>query len=66
MADLVTPDQVKKFYRKAALVVHPDKVPYQKKKTTFHCAKSSVLPPAPPALLESPVFFLRAGGRAAV
>uniref|UniRef100_A0A3P8VJA0 Cyclin-G-associated kinase n=2 Tax=Cynoglossus semilaevis TaxID=244447 RepID=A0A3P8VJA0_CYNSE len=25
MADLVTPDQVKKFYRKAALVVHPDK-----------------------------------------
>lgn len=30
MADLVTPDQVKKFYRKAALVVHPDKVPYQK------------------------------------
>lgn len=32
MADLVTPDQVKKFYRKAALVVHPDKVPYQKKK----------------------------------
>lgn len=26
MADLVTPDQVKKCYRKAALVVHPDKV----------------------------------------
>lgn len=26
MADLVTPDQVKKYYRKAALVVHPDKV----------------------------------------
>lgn len=26
MADLVTPDQVKKFYRKAVLVVHPDKV----------------------------------------
>ncbi|XP_008334591.1 cyclin-G-associated kinase-like isoform X2 [Cynoglossus semilaevis] len=32
MADLVTPDQVKKFYRKAALVVHPDKAagqPYE-------------------------------------
>lgn len=28
MADLVTPDQVKKYYRKAALVVHPDKVHY--------------------------------------
>lgn len=28
MADLVTPDQVKKFYRRAALVVHPDKVQY--------------------------------------
>lgn len=26
MADLVTPDQVKRFYRKAVLVVHPDKV----------------------------------------
>lgn len=26
MADLVTPDQVKKVYRKAVLVVHPDKV----------------------------------------
>ena len=26
MADLVTPDQVKKYYRKAVLVVHPDKV----------------------------------------
>lgn len=26
MADLVTPDQVKKAYRKAVLVVHPDKV----------------------------------------
>ncbi|XP_047447535.1 cyclin-G-associated kinase isoform X1 [Mugil cephalus] len=25
MADLVTPDQVKKYYRKAVLVVHPDK-----------------------------------------
>ncbi|TSO98500.1 Cyclin-G-associated kinase [Bagarius yarrelli] len=25
MADLLTPDQVKKFYRKAALIVHPDK-----------------------------------------
>uniref|UniRef100_A0A8C7X4H4 J domain-containing protein n=1 Tax=Oryzias sinensis TaxID=183150 RepID=A0A8C7X4H4_9TELE len=32
MADLVTPDQVKKCYRKAALVVHPDKAtgkPYE-------------------------------------
>ncbi|XP_062873538.1 cyclin-G-associated kinase isoform X2 [Trichomycterus rosablanca] len=32
MADLVTPDQVKKFYRKAALIVHPDKAagqPYE-------------------------------------
>lgn len=29
MADLVTPDQVKKYYRKAALVVHPDKVQYK-------------------------------------
>ena len=26
MADLVTPEQVKKVYRKAVLVVHPDKV----------------------------------------
>ena len=26
MADLVHPDQVKKAYRKAVLVVHPDKV----------------------------------------
>lgn len=26
MADLVTPEQVKKYYRKAVLVVHPDKV----------------------------------------
>lgn len=26
MADLVTPDQVKKYYRKAVLIVHPDKV----------------------------------------
>lgn len=26
MADLVTPEQVKKIYRKAVLVVHPDKV----------------------------------------
>ncbi|NXI47205.1 GAK kinase, partial [Galbula dea] len=25
MADLVTPEQVKKYYRKAVLVVHPDK-----------------------------------------
>ncbi|MEE6509964.1 hypothetical protein FKM82_028613 [Ascaphus truei] len=25
MADLVNPDQVKKYYRKAVLVVHPDK-----------------------------------------
>uniref|UniRef100_A0A8C6UVG1 Cyclin-G-associated kinase n=1 Tax=Neogobius melanostomus TaxID=47308 RepID=A0A8C6UVG1_9GOBI len=25
MADLVTPDQVKKYYRKAVLIVHPDK-----------------------------------------
>ncbi|KAM6965438.1 cyclin-G-associated kinase [Aplochiton taeniatus] len=32
MADLVTPDQVKKFYRKAVLIVHPDKAtgqPYE-------------------------------------
>ncbi|CAN9512903.1 unnamed protein product [Ophioblennius macclurei] len=32
MADLVTPEQVKKFYRKAVLVVHPDKAtgqPYE-------------------------------------
>ncbi|XP_057686957.1 cyclin-G-associated kinase [Corythoichthys intestinalis] len=32
MADLVTPDQVKRFYRKAVLVVHPDKAtgkPYE-------------------------------------
>uniref|UniRef100_A0AAY5KX36 Cyclin-G-associated kinase n=1 Tax=Esox lucius TaxID=8010 RepID=A0AAY5KX36_ESOLU len=32
IADLVTPDQVKKYYRKAALVVHPDKAagkPYE-------------------------------------
>ncbi|KAM4706897.1 cyclin-G-associated kinase isoform 2-T2 [Discoglossus pictus] len=32
MAELVTPDQVKKYYRKAALVVHPDKAtgkPYE-------------------------------------
>lgn len=28
MADLVTPEQVKKYYRRAALVVHPDKVPH--------------------------------------
>ncbi|XP_069794450.1 auxilin isoform X2 [Narcine bancroftii] len=28
MADLVTPEQVKKVYRKAVLVVHPDKVTY--------------------------------------
>lgn len=26
MADLVTPEQVKKQYRRAVLVVHPDKV----------------------------------------
>lgn len=26
MSELVTPDQVKKYYRKAVLVVHPDKV----------------------------------------
>ncbi|NXU60076.1 GAK kinase, partial [Turnix velox] len=26
IADLVTPEQVKKYYRKAVLVVHPDKV----------------------------------------
>lgn len=26
MADLVTPEQVKKVYRRAVLVVHPDKV----------------------------------------
>ncbi|XP_034026857.1 cyclin-G-associated kinase isoform X2 [Thalassophryne amazonica] len=32
MADVVTPDQVKKYYRKAVLVVHPDKAtgkPYE-------------------------------------
>lgn len=29
MADLVSADQVKKYYRKAVLVVHPDKVQYQ-------------------------------------
>ncbi|XP_034092578.1 cyclin-G-associated kinase isoform X2 [Gymnodraco acuticeps] len=32
MAELVTPDQVKKFYRKAVLIVHPDKAtdkPYE-------------------------------------
>lgn len=32
MADLITPEQVKKFYRKAVLVVHPDKAtgqPYE-------------------------------------
>ncbi|XP_056430940.1 cyclin-G-associated kinase isoform X1 [Hyla sarda] len=32
MSELVTPDQVKKYYRKAALVVHPDKAtgqPYE-------------------------------------
>uniref|UniRef100_A0AAQ4P5M1 Cyclin-G-associated kinase n=1 Tax=Gasterosteus aculeatus aculeatus TaxID=481459 RepID=A0AAQ4P5M1_GASAC len=32
MADLVTPDQVKKYYRKAVLIVHPDKAtgqPYE-------------------------------------
>uniref|UniRef100_A0A8C9YMG9 Cyclin-G-associated kinase n=1 Tax=Sander lucioperca TaxID=283035 RepID=A0A8C9YMG9_SANLU len=32
MADLVTPDQVKKYYRKAVLIVHPDKTtgqPYE-------------------------------------
>nr|1XI5_J Chain J, Auxilin J-domain [Bos taurus]1XI5_K Chain K, Auxilin J-domain [Bos taurus]1XI5_L Chain L, Auxilin J-domain [Bos taurus]1XI5_M Chain M, Auxilin J-domain [Bos taurus]1XI5_N Chain N, Auxilin J-domain [Bos taurus]1XI5_O Chain O, Auxilin J-domain [Bos taurus]1XI5_P Chain P, Auxilin J-domain [Bos taurus]1XI5_Q Chain Q, Auxilin J-domain [Bos taurus]1XI5_R Chain R, Auxilin J-domain [Bos taurus] len=32
MADLVTPEQVKKVYRKAVLVVHPDKAtgqPYE-------------------------------------
>ncbi|KAG5840268.1 hypothetical protein ANANG_G00187010 [Anguilla anguilla] len=32
MADLINPDQVKKFYRKAVLVVHPDKAngqPYE-------------------------------------
>ncbi|XP_034155056.2 cyclin-G-associated kinase isoform X1 [Pangasianodon hypophthalmus] len=32
MADLLSPDQVKKFYRKAALIVHPDKAagqPYE-------------------------------------
>lgn len=28
MSELVTPDQVKKCYRKAVLVVHPDKVQY--------------------------------------
>lgn len=30
MADLVTPEQVKKVYRRAVLVVHPDKVREQK------------------------------------
>lgn len=29
MADLVTPEQVKKVYRKAVLVVHPDKVSHK-------------------------------------
>lgn len=29
MADLVSADQVKKYYRKAVLVVHPDKVQCQ-------------------------------------
>lgn len=29
MADLVTPEQVKKVYRKAVLVVHPDKVRWE-------------------------------------
>lgn len=28
MSELLTPDQVKKYYRKAVLVVHPDKVQY--------------------------------------
>ncbi|XP_018099085.1 cyclin-G-associated kinase isoform X2 [Xenopus laevis] len=39
MAELVTPDQVKKYYRKAVLVVHPDKAtgqPYEQyAKTIF-------------------------------
>lgn len=29
MSELVTPDQVKKYYRKAVLVVHPDKVTHK-------------------------------------
>lgn len=33
MADLVTPEQVKKVYRRAVLVVHPDKVRGQKNVT---------------------------------
>lgn len=33
MADLVTPEQVKKVYRRAVLVVHPDKVREQKNVT---------------------------------
>lgn len=40
MADLVTPDQVKKYYRKAALIVHPDKVQYIILK--LHLAKAEI------------------------
>lgn len=40
MADLVTPDQVKKYYRKAALIVHPDKVHYIILK--LHLAKAEI------------------------
>uniref|UniRef100_A0A8C5LTD5 Cyclin-G-associated kinase n=1 Tax=Leptobrachium leishanense TaxID=445787 RepID=A0A8C5LTD5_9ANUR len=35
MSELVTPDQVKKYYRKAVLVVHPDKVHNTKVRITF-------------------------------
>lgn len=45
MADLVTPEQVKKVYRKAVLVVHPDKV-------------STTCPPAPLGVSGPPVLGL--------
>lgn len=40
MADLVTPDQVKKYYRKAVLIVHPDKVQYNMK--LMHLARAGI------------------------